>query len=50
MRYVLSNPIVATSVIGFSEVAHIEEACAAEEKGPLPDDVLAELEAVVPAP
>ena len=50
VRYVLSNPIVATSVIGFSEVAHIEEACAAEEKGPLPADVLAELEAVVPAP
>lgn len=50
VRYVLSNPIIATSVIGFSEVEHIEEACAAEEKGPLPDDVLAELEAVVPAP
>ena len=50
VRYVLSNPIVATSVIGFSEVAHIEEACAAEGKGPLPDDVLAELESVVPAP
>jgi L-glyceraldehyde 3-phosphate reductase len=50
VRYVLSNPIVATSVIGFSEVAHIEEACAAEEKGPLPADVLAELETVVPAP
>ncbi|MDE2968535.1 MAG: aldo/keto reductase [Chloroflexota bacterium] len=49
VRYVLSNPIVATSVIGFSEVEHIEEACAAEEKGPLPADVLAELEAVVPA-
>lgn len=50
VRYVLSNPIVATSVIGFSEVAHIEEACAAEEKGPLPEEVMAELEAVVPAP
>lgn len=49
VRYVLSNPIVATSVIGFSEVEHIEEACAAEEKGALPADVLAELEAVVPA-
>ncbi|MCY4624687.1 MAG: aldo/keto reductase [Chloroflexi bacterium] len=49
VRYVLSNPIVATSVIGFSEVEHIEEACAAEERGALPDDVLMELEAVVPA-
>ena len=48
VRYVLSNPIVATSVIGFSEVAHIEEACAAEEKGELPAGILAELEAVVP--
>ena len=49
VRYVLSNPVVATSVIGFSEVEHVEEACAAEEKGPLPAGVLAELEAVVPA-
>ena len=46
VRFVLSVPLVSTAVIGFSEVAHIEEAVAASNNGALPADLVQELEAV----
>ncbi len=46
VRFVLSSPKVSTAVIGFSELAHIEEAVAASNNGVLPADLVQELEAV----
>jgi hypothetical protein len=42
-RFTLSAPAVVTVVGGFSTIAQMEEAAAAAERGPLPDDVLADL-------
>jgi aryl-alcohol dehydrogenase-like predicted oxidoreductase len=50
VRFVLSSPKVSTAVIGFSELAHIEEAVAASNNGVLPADLVQELEAVTLTP
>lgn len=46
IRFVLSRPEITTAVIGISTLAHVEEAVAAMRMGPLPDDVLARIEAI----
>ena len=43
LRYVLMNPGVSGVAIGFSELAHIEEAAAAVDLGPLSAEVIAAL-------
>ena len=43
IRFSLANPDVSCVVIGLAELAHLEEALAGAEKGPLPDDAIAEL-------
>jgi L-galactose dehydrogenase/L-glyceraldehyde 3-phosphate reductase len=44
IRFVLSEPRVATALIGFSDVAQVEDAAAAAGKGPLPRPMLDEIE------
>ena len=46
LRFVLSNPDVSCAIIGSSELHHIDEALQAAERGPLPADVLARLDAL----
>ena len=46
LRFVLSNASVATALVGFSDIAHIEAACAAAEAGGLPTDILARAQAI----
>jgi L-galactose dehydrogenase/L-glyceraldehyde 3-phosphate reductase len=43
LRFGLANPDVACVVIGLAELAHLDEALAAAEKGPLPQDALDQL-------
>jgi aryl-alcohol dehydrogenase-like predicted oxidoreductase len=40
LRFVLSDERVATSLVGFSDFAQIEAACAAADAGKLPTDIL----------
>jgi D-threo-aldose 1-dehydrogenase len=44
LRFVLSNPDVACAIIGLAEPAHLEEALAGAEAGPLPRQALDALE------
>ncbi len=44
IRFALANPDLACIVIGLAEPAHLEEALAAVEMGPLPQEALAVLE------
>jgi aryl-alcohol dehydrogenase-like predicted oxidoreductase len=46
VRFALANPDLATVVVGLAELRHLEEAVAAQAKGPLPADAIARLEAV----
>lgn len=46
LRFALANPDLACVVIGLAELSHLEEAIAAEAKGPLPADVIEKLEPV----
>lgn len=46
LRFVLSNPDVSCAIIGSAELAHVDEALAAAALGPLPEDVLARLDAL----
>jgi L-galactose dehydrogenase/L-glyceraldehyde 3-phosphate reductase len=43
IRFALANPDIACVVVGLAELAHLEEALAAAELGPLPDEALAAL-------
>jgi len=43
IRFAISNPVVATALIGTASVEHLETAAQAVNDGPLPDDVLEEL-------
>jgi aryl-alcohol dehydrogenase-like predicted oxidoreductase len=47
IRYVLAEPAVSTVVLGFSEVAHVEQAAAYAARGPLAEDNRAWVRAVV---
>lgn len=44
LRFVLANPDISCAVIGLAETAHLEEALAGAEKGPLPKAGLDKLE------
>jgi L-galactose dehydrogenase/L-glyceraldehyde 3-phosphate reductase len=46
LRVSLANPDLACVVIGLAEPSHLDEASAAEERGPLPAAAIAKLEAV----
>ncbi len=46
LRFVLSNPDVSGAVIGSAELHHINEALQAAERGPLPPQLLARLDAL----
>lgn len=44
LRFVISNPAISTALIGTIEPAHLTAAAAAIAAGPLPEDVLQELQ------
>ena len=46
VRFALANPDLATVVVGLAELGHLEEALAAQAKGPLPAEAIARLESV----
>lgn len=46
IRFALTNPDIDCVVVGMAELSHLEEALAAVEMGPLPDEALAALEEV----
>ena len=46
IRFALADPDIDCVVVGMAELGHLEEALAAAEMGPLPDEALAELGAV----
>jgi D-threo-aldose 1-dehydrogenase len=46
IRFALANPDISCVVVGLAELGHLEEARAAAEMGPLPDDALAALREV----
>ena len=46
LRFALANPRIDCVVVGLAELSHLEEALAAAEMGPLPDEALAELRQV----
>ncbi|HEX5078340.1 MAG TPA: aldo/keto reductase [Geminicoccaceae bacterium] len=50
IRFALANPDLSCVVVGFAEIAHIEEALAGAEMGPLPAEALAALREVYAAP
>jgi aryl-alcohol dehydrogenase-like predicted oxidoreductase len=49
IRFVISNPLVSTTLMGARSVAEVEANVAAAEKGPLPPDVLARLKQIADA-
>ena len=49
VRFALSNPGVSGVVVGMAELDHLEQALAAVERGPLPEAVLARLQAIIAA-
>jgi len=46
LRFVLSNPNVATALVGLSDLAQIEAACGAAAAGELPTDILVRAQAM----
>jgi D-threo-aldose 1-dehydrogenase len=46
IRFALANPRIDCVVVGLAELSHLDEALAAAEMGPLPDEALAELREV----
>jgi D-threo-aldose 1-dehydrogenase len=44
IRFALANPDIACVIVGLAELSHLEEALAAAEMGPLPEEALAKLE------
>ena len=43
LRFALANPDISCIVVGMAELAHLTDALAATEMGPLPEEALAEL-------
>jgi aryl-alcohol dehydrogenase-like predicted oxidoreductase len=43
LRFVISNPVISTALIGTIKPQHLETSIKAVEAGPLPDDILTEL-------
>ena len=48
LRFAISHPAVSTALIGFSDLGQVEQAAAAVEKGPLPDEARARLVGLFP--
>jgi D-threo-aldose 1-dehydrogenase len=46
IRFALANPDISCVLVGMAELAHLEEALAAAEMGPLPEEALAEVSEV----
>jgi L-galactose dehydrogenase/L-glyceraldehyde 3-phosphate reductase len=46
LRFGLACDLISTIVIGIGEASHLEEALAAEQMGPLPDEALTKLQAL----
>jgi D-threo-aldose 1-dehydrogenase len=46
IRYALANPDIATVIIGLAELDHLEQALGAVERGPLPAEAMAKLDAL----
>jgi len=46
LRFVLSNPNIACTLMGARSEREVEENVAAAERGPLPEDVLARLDEI----
>jgi len=46
LRFAISNPVSATVLIGPKTAEQVEESVAVVEKGPLPADVLAQLDRI----
>tara|TARA_Y100000310_G_C20636062_1_gene791222 strand:+ start:235 stop:1167 length:933 start_codon:yes stop_codon:yes gene_type:complete len=46
LRFVFSNPAVTTALIGTIKPHHLESALAAAAAGPLPDDIISELQKI----
>ena len=46
LSFALAEPRLACAIFGLAELDHLEQALAAQEKGPLPDEALAELRGV----
>ncbi len=46
IRFVLSNAAVSTVLVGISDIAHVDEAADADERGPLSDAQLARIESL----
>jgi L-galactose dehydrogenase/L-glyceraldehyde 3-phosphate reductase len=47
VRYALSNPNVSGVLVGMAELDHLDQALGAQELGPLSDDVLVRIHALV---
>jgi aryl-alcohol dehydrogenase-like predicted oxidoreductase len=43
LRFILSNPVVSTMIVGMRNPAHVRQNMAASDAGPLSPDLLAEL-------
>lgn len=48
VRFAISHPAVSTALVGFSDLAQVEAAAAAVEKGPLPPATLARIAELLP--
>ena len=46
IRYVISNPNLTTTEIGIASLEEVQAAASAVNRGPLPDDVMAELQQI----
>jgi aryl-alcohol dehydrogenase-like predicted oxidoreductase len=40
VRFAITNPMISSALVGFSDIAQVEAAAAAESKGPLPQNTL----------
>ncbi|MCH7593732.1 MAG: aldo/keto reductase, partial [Chloroflexi bacterium] len=47
IRYALSNPNVSGVLVGMAELDHLDQALGAQEMGPLPEEVLDAIHALV---
>ena len=50
LRFALSNAAVSTTIVGMSNVAQVQDAAAWSKNGPLPENILAGIEALRTAP
>jgi aryl-alcohol dehydrogenase-like predicted oxidoreductase len=48
LRFAITNPMIASALVGFSDLAQVEAAAAAEKKGPLPQSTLDRIAQLLP--